>query len=324
MAQESIQNAARYVVSDTHHGSILPAAMQEMGRSVFLLNGAKVLGSVWANELSVTGPDVSVEESVFAKGAVTLKKPEKNDPAASVTFGSTFTTQDSLMMESGAGRTRFLSDIYAGKIKLRNSFILGNVYASNAVLENCIVIGGLYVNNRLTLHNSVISTFKAGSVEFGSNVYMLIPAAISDEPITIEHPVKAITFYQLLGENSNAVEQGIITLTQDDVFELEAASEEEKELIAQTYGASAGRYCISAAERILGAQRIAGHFKKNIDFFQHLALMGHIDPEKRLEEFDKPLEKLEIAIWKFLKNGENVPELEGYEYLQDLYTRFEN
>ena len=54
MQSDSIQDSTRYVVSDTHDGSVLPGTRIEMWRDVYLLSGANVVGGVWCGSLTVS------------------------------------------------------------------------------------------------------------------------------------------------------------------------------------------------------------------------------------------------------------------------------
>ena len=75
METDSIQDSTRYVVSDVHHGSILPGNRAEL--DVFILNNAEVKGAIWANDLTINGSNVLIEDSVYAKRTVLIKNEDK-------------------------------------------------------------------------------------------------------------------------------------------------------------------------------------------------------------------------------------------------------
>ena len=138
MQSDSIQDSTRYVISDTHHGSVLPGTRMEMWRDVYLLSGANVVGGVWCGSLTVSGGGVRVAESVYSHGPVAIQgeaegtaSPDSSTDrvSAPVTFGSCITTPDSILVGDVPFKVRVFSDIFTKQLNLSNAFVYGNIFA---------------------------------------------------------------------------------------------------------------------------------------------------------------------------------------------------
>jgi len=191
MQPDSIKDSTRYIVSTLHHGSILPGNRAEMWRSVFLESGANINGGIWGDNLTILGPDIFIDNSVFVRGYIQIKKNKKIiEKGKEVTFNSVVSTNDSIVIEDCDFRTRFTSDIYAKKINLNKAIVYGNLYCKSAQIKNSIVLGGIYCEGELRINNSIVFTFDADSVKIGKDVFLLSPYGISTKPIELEKRAK--------------------------------------------------------------------------------------------------------------------------------------
>jgi len=300
METDSVQDSTRYVVSGLHHGSILPGKRAEMWRNAYLLPGADVRGGVWCDELAIHGPDIKIAESVYARGRVSITDEDPKHPKnGNVTFESCVTTPDALMTSSAKFKTRFLSDLYVGRLNISNAIIYGNVFAKSAIIRDSIILGGVFCQGRLEVEDSLIGTFKTRSAVIGKNVSLLMPFALSHEHITLQHPVNVLTFYSLYKHRADAPEnERVIELGNDDVHRLYLPSSsagtqsEDQE--------SSDLFCLSVAERILDSDAFVDVFEYNCKMTEYLSLGKHFDTAAKGDLFDRPMEELEERLWETL------------------------
>lgn len=327
MINDSIQDSTRYVVKDIHHGSIMPATRAEMKRDVFLLPGADIRGGIWANDLNIEGPKINVEEAVYStnsikiKGSKDFKKGSKTKDLSLVTFRSSVSTADSIVVDKIDFKIRFMSDIYTHKINIKNSIVYGNIFSDSAIIDNSIVLGGVFCKDKLEISNSMVSTFRAKNVTLLENVYLFFPYAIADENIDLKEPIKAITFlnlYKDIKSKRKGMENfgGVIELDEDDIFSTKAGKvlgfdDEEKDV-----------KLLSAAERILDISKVKKHFRYNKEFLEKIALRSHYKDEEMLESIEKPLLELEERLWNILKT-KKVNTIKGTTQIEDLFERKE-
>jgi len=315
MKVDSIQDSTRYVVSEVHKGSIIPGNRAEMWRSIYLDKGANIIGGIWGGEMQISGGNVNISDSIYIRGAINIfnesKKKLKIDEI--IEFNSVVSTPESLSIESNAPRTRFNSDLYVGQLVLKNAVVYGNIYASNARLENCIVLGGIYCKKKLELTNTIVFVFKTKSLKLNHNIYMLSPYSISEEEFDIEYPVKALTFFDLLDNNSTG---GTISLDENDIFKVkysehEAEDDSEDNLPSKVY-------ILSIVERILNSSSIIEQFRKNKDLIEFLAFGNNL-----LEEFNEKFKDftkndLEESLWKLVDEGISSTDINGSDNFNNL------
>jgi len=322
MKIDSIQDSTRYVVEDIHKGSIMPGNRAEMWRNIYLDSGAKILGGIWGGEIQISGGNVYIEDSIYIRGSINIKNENKESSQKDeVEFGSVVVSPESLFMENNAPRTRFNSDIYIGQLSLNNAIIYGNIYASNASLENCIVLGGVYCRGKLEISNSIVFMFKTKTLRLNENVSLLAPYSISEEKFEIEHPVKALTFFNLLNDKNNN-SGGAISLDDDDIFrvkynEAEVDDEDNKEL-----NLPPNVYILSIVERILNSTKIIEQFRKNKELIEFLAFGNNM-----LEEFsdkfkDFTRKDLEKSLWDIIDKGISKEDLNGSSGFDELVNLF--
>jgi hypothetical protein len=293
MSGDSIQDSTRYVVSDVHHGSVLPGERREMERDVYLLPGADVRGGVWSNELSVSGPDVRVADSVYSQGSVTVQ-PDQDSTAvdAEVTFGGGLTTPDALLVEAADFKTRFLSDLYVERLNLTNTFVFGNVYAKGAVIRNSVVLGSIFCKGALELANSFVHTFQAHRAEIGENVSMFAPFALGRNEIALDAPVRALTFADIFQEDGDLSEDSgeVVHLDEEDIFEIQGATPDA----TAGDGAPATQWVLSMTERILDSSLVQEKLQHNKELLRRLSLSRHVETEG---QDTKKIQQLEEKLW---------------------------
>ncbi len=293
-----------------HHGSIIPGKRDEMWRDIFLDRGAKITGGLFGNSLTVLNPGVEVEKSVYVRNPIKISLKARNKEEM-VIFGSNVVSPDSMIVEGGGARARFSSDVYVNKANLENSIIYGNIYCSSAIIKNSIVLGGVYCKNRLAVENSILYTFDAGQLEPGENLSLLSPFGFSRSPFDLDHPVRALTFFNLR-EGSNELSYPV-TLDEDDVFELSVSSDDNQ--------SGEKRYLISIIERVLNTTEIIESFRKNKEIIEFFAMGSHLDKEymKQFREFQK--EDIEARLWKVIDQHIETPQEENGKDIKEVIER---
>ena len=213
MNTDAMRDSARVVVSGLRHDGILPGGKEEMWRDLHLLSGAHLKGAAWGNTLTVEGAPIEVDSAVYVRGAIKIKASSKEDADSGVVnFASTVTSPDSIAIEDNPFRVRFMSSVYTGVAGLNNCIVYGNLYARRCTLRNSIVLGGVYCQGPLQIENSLVSTFKAKRVTIGHGVTLLLPAAIAEESMHLDHPVRALPFFDLSGasQETSSARGGVV------------------------------------------------------------------------------------------------------------------
>jgi hypothetical protein len=272
MNTDAMRDSARVVVSGLRHDGILPGGKEEMWRDLHLLSGAHLKGAAWGNTLTVEGAPIEVDSAVYVRGAIKIKASSKEDADSGVVnFASTVTSPDSIAIEDNPFRVRFMSSVYTGVAGLNNCIVYGNLYARRCTLRNSIVLGGVYCQGPLQIENSLVSTFKAKRVTIGPGVTLLLPAAMAEESMHLEHPVRALPFFDLSGasQETSSARGGVVWMDQRDVY---AAG---GDLAGD--GSSRSWHVLSIFERILDASRSLQLSRRNQRFLECLALGRHLD-----------------------------------------------
>ncbi|MBN4064880.1 hypothetical protein JYU04_04000 [Dehalococcoides mccartyi] len=266
MTIDSIQDSTRYIVKKgKHRGAVLPGNRMEMSRAVFIETGAEIEGGVWAGTLEVTGSDVSISESVYCEKEITVKAGKTgNRKKPAIEFKSTVTTSDSIVVTSQGGRTRFRSDIYAGRVNLKNCVVYGNVFADSAIIEDCVILGGVFCRDLLRVRSSIISAFESNITHLGKQVGVLVPFGISREALSIDQPIRVLTFQSLFDDQ---IEFGSSYLDQDDVYSMNIVGES---------GDSRTVQCLSLAERIFDTSKLIEVLSSNANTIREIVLEENI------------------------------------------------
>ena len=320
MTSDSVQDSTRYVVSDVHQGSIMPGRRAEMWRDVFLQSGADIRGAIWCGSLSITGPDVQVAQSVYCRGAATVDGVPGEDGAnGTVTFGSCFTSPDSLVVGNVPFKVRFLSDIYSNQINISNSFVYGNVFANSAIIRDSVVLGGIFCQESVTVERSFVSTFQADTVHLGEGTSMFFPYGIAREEITLAEAVRVFTFYSLYKQLAGNGERGeTVHLDENDVVVLTVPGEQME---GQADERQAQVYCLSMTERILDSVPVYEHLSYNREFLQQLALGSNLEPSAKGALFDHPLGELEKELWELATVDQTEARRQRGTSINELFER---
>ncbi len=312
---DSIQDSTRYVVSGMHRGSILPGTRLEMGRDVYLDSGADVRGGIWCGSLSVSGAEVNVAESVYCLGSARIGPSEVEIGEGVVTFGSCISASESLSIQPGTSKVRFLSDIYTGQVNISNAFVYGNIFADRAVIRDSIVLGGVYCENSLTVERSLISTFSAGRAVVGEGTGLFFTYAVADENIDLQAPVRVLTFYTLYMQTEDAGD--VVLLDDEDLVTISVDGDPNS---AQGVGGQQ-IHCLSVMERVLDSEPLGKHILFNKKFIECLALHNSMVPDARPPYFEGPLEDLEAALWDVLSGGDASAGRRAGGSIQELFNR---
>jgi hypothetical protein len=270
---DSLEDSTRVVVGESRHGGVLPGSRAEMWRDVFLLPGADVRGPVFGNAVSAEGPDVCVRESVYARGPVRVTPAEKpGRSGADVSFEGCVTTPDAVQVAPAAFRTRFRANVYAGTIHLDNAIVYGNIYARSAVIRNSVILGGAFIAGRLTLSDSIVSTFHARAARLDGTVSLLFPVALSDDPIQLAGQLRVLSFFGLDPESRGEAgkESGVVPIDADDIYRVESRLADD-ELRAF--------HMISVDPRILDTQPLMRSLRANRRAIEGLSMLGHLSED---------------------------------------------
>ncbi|MGD2113717.1 MAG: polymer-forming cytoskeletal protein [Acidobacteriota bacterium] len=313
MTDDSIQDSTRYVISGHHKGAVLPGVRSEMRRDVFLRPGAEVHGGLFARDLTVSGAPVTVAGSVYARGSVTLGA-EDDDAVEgeAVTFEGVVAASHSLV--AGDDRTselRFLGDLFSDRIKLQDATVRGNVYAKNAILENCVVLGGVFCSGTLTLENCLVSTFRAARAELASEVLLLLPFALSVEPLELDFPVKILSFgslEKLVKGRAKTWRDSVVFADGTDVIRVSDPA-------APTAGEGDGPgdlHVLSLGSRILDLDGAKEKIEENRRILEMISLGDHLAPSAKEEFEGGELQKIETALRGLLSRApkkEKIPKV---------------
>lgn len=315
MSSDSIQDSTRYLVKEEHYGSIMPGNRAEILRNIYLKSGAKVRGGIYGNEINITGNDITIEGAVYCKSNLQFNA-IKNDSKNDVIFQSTVVCPGTILVPSNNNKIRFLSDIYSGKINLKNSIVYGNVYATSATLENTIILGGIYCKNELKLKDSIVFTFRANQCFINEHVSMLSPFGFA-ENISLKTAVNVLMFKSLFNIDGEIQNSGKLMLDETDIYEIEL---EKKDKTDDSEGKKI--QVLSVAERLLNTSEIIKYFKQNKKFIEFLSLNSHLSEEDKQSFTAKNKEELEVEMWKIIDKKSEFEELTGAKSIVDMFLQF--
>ena len=314
MNADSIQDSTRYVVNTLHRGGILPGNRMEMGRDVYLDSGADVRGGVWCGSLAVSGPNVNVTDAVYCLKSARIEAEDAVETDGEVTFGSCFTSSESLVIQEGSPMVRFMSDIYTSQLNISNAFVYGNVFANRAVIRDSIVLGCVFSQSNLDIERSLVSTFSTDRAKIGEGTGLLFPYAVANKDIDLQAPVRALTFYSLYGSEREQAEGELVLLDEDDIIAVTVEDDENQE-------AERRIYCLSMMERILDSEQLVEHLKLNKKFIECLSLQGNLTANARPQYLEATLQSLESALWDVLRGDQTSSEQRANVSIRELMTR---
>jgi len=174
-------NDNKIVLNQVHvESDILPSQAKELGRDVSVEGDTVISGAVYAKNLFINAGDFEVHGAVFSHGEIHLKA----DLAGVLEFRKAVGCAGSVVGLLTKTRSRFLGDLSAKKVTLKNAFVSGSIMAEEIDLDNCVVMGGTFATKKLALKNVVTGTFHAPEVLLAERIFLLFPAAFAVEPIT--------------------------------------------------------------------------------------------------------------------------------------------
>jgi len=314
MSTDSIQDSTRYLVKEEHIGSIMPGNRAEMHRDIYLQSGALIKGGIYGNKLSINGGNITVEGSTYCKSNIKFNFPGNINK--DVVFQSTVVCPGTILIPPFNGKIRFLSDVYSGKINLKNCIVYGNVYATSATLEDSIILGGIYCKNQLKLKNSIVFTFRSNHSLIDDHVSILSPFGFSEQ-ISMNSNVNVLSFKSLFNSNETIQSSGKLKLDETDIYEIELEKKDESD-------GSAGKkiQILSVAERLLNTSEIIEHFKQNKKFIVFLSLNSHLIDEDKESFITNNKEELENGLWQIIEDKSDFKELVGAKSIEEMFNEY--
>jgi cytoskeletal protein CcmA (bactofilin family) len=175
-------------------GPILPSKKSELLREISLRNNFNIQGAVYAHNLVAEGSGI-VDGPLLVKREIMLTPPmdykELMNYNEHMIFRRGIHAGRSILVEingpkksSPARDIRYSplivrGDISSGLVKLENAIILGNIHCDSAFIKNSIILGSPFVAGKLTIENSSMLSFNAGSVEIMGHNTLLVPYGIA-------------------------------------------------------------------------------------------------------------------------------------------------
>lgn len=315
MSTDSIQDSTRYLVGEEHFGNIMPGNRAEMLRNVYLQSGAKVRGGIYGNEISVNGSDITIDGTVYCKNNLQFNTAQKGKNK-DVVFQSTVVCPGTMLVPANSCKIRFLSDVYSGKINLKNCIVYGNVYATSATLEDTIILGGIYCKNQLKLKNSIVFTFRSNHCLIEDHVSILSPFGFAEQ-ISLNSNVNVLSFKSLFNNNEANQSSGKLKLDETDIYDIEL---EKKDKTDNREGKKL--QVLSVAERLLNTTEIIRHFKQNKKFIEFLSLNSHLSEEDKQSFIANNKEELEVELWRIIEEKSEFDELVGAKSIEEMFGEF--
>ena len=180
---ESVETSKRVVVDGRWDGNVVPGRIDEMGRDVFVREGAEVTGCVYGMNVRLDGP-CAVERAVYASRELVLA-PRNGD----IWIHSSLGSRDLIHVEPGAHRALVEGDVSANNIHLQNAVVRGNVLGDEIRLEGCTVLGVVQASSVAELSATTCLTVDAPDLKFSAGCGLLLPYARAQQRMEIEEPV---------------------------------------------------------------------------------------------------------------------------------------
>lgn len=150
--------------------SIVPENRKQLNRKVHLHNEVHLEGSIWCNQLTLEGSNITITKSVHAEDFIELT----SDSEGSIIMNGIVSAKNNIQIAPQRTNIYVIGAVTAEKVILKNAFIVGNVYCSEAIIENSVVLGKIKSQD-LKIKNSIVSTTASNSVEIQENIGMLFP-----------------------------------------------------------------------------------------------------------------------------------------------------
>lgn len=294
---DHIEDYSRYVITGDFAGNALPGKIQQLDRTTYIEANAHVKGSILGGDIIFMGSPFHVEQSILSRRDIRIQSLEGRG-----VLGSGVLAKGSIVVEKEAdfeqGVLAIYGDVHAESVNLTNTIVLGNIFTKKAMLRNSFVMGFVHAERRLAINDTVIGTYNAGSIEFGQNVKLLYPYALSCEKPKFHHSdIKCMTFMNLqnyiFNDKEEIKKEDVFSLSEDDLLKapvkktlIESGKEETIDI---------SMYTIGPGERILDAKRCNDSIKSNSKLLQYFVLRNSIDMREFPEHqsFMKNLPKVE-------------------------------
>lgn len=318
MTADRVEDSTRVVVDERHRGGVVPGSREEMWRDVYLVSGAAIGGPVWADRLQVEGPDIEVNESVYARSGIRVDRDTDTvaRPEMEVTFASSVTTPESLTVRDTGFRTRIRSNVYAGTVHLERCVVYGNIYADRAIVRDSLVLGGVYSDGELKAEQSVLATFDVRAAQIGNEVSLLFPVAVTTESPELAGPVRVLCFCDL-GQLMDGVDElggSAVKLDRDDIHRIELPDRSDADSRETVYALSLNR-------RLLDLHELEDILRTNRKVLEELALLDHL-PEARQDELDEErITRMEDTLLSLAVGASELSELEGAAGVEEVAER---
>jgi len=294
---DHIEDYSRYVITGEFAGNALPGKIQQLDRTTYVEANAHIKGSILGGDIIFMGSPFHVEQSILSRRDIKVQSLEGRG-----VLGSGVLAKGSIIVEKEAdfeqGLLAIYGDVHAESVNLTNTVVLGNIFTKKARLRNSFIMGFVHAERRLAINDTVIGTYNAGSIEFGQNVKLIYPYALSCDKPKFDHAdIKCMTFMNLqdyiFSEKEDIKMDDVFSLSEDDLLKapakktlIESGKEKTKDISV---------YTIGPGERILDAKRCNDSIRSNSKLLQYLVLRNSIDirehPEH--ESFMKNLPKVE-------------------------------
>jgi len=180
---ESVENAKRVVVDGRWDGNVIPGRIDEMGREVYVREGAEVSGCVYGFNVRLEGPCV-VQKAVYASREIVLS-PQNGD----IWIHSSLGSKELVQVEPSPHRVLIEGDVNGANIHLQNSVVRGNVLGDEVRLEGCVVLGIIQAGRVAELQATTSLTVDAPQLHFGPGCGLLLPYARATQQVDITEPV---------------------------------------------------------------------------------------------------------------------------------------
>lgn len=175
-------NDNRILLKDNYVRSpILPQVAGELDRDIVIQGECIIDGAVFARNLEIQQGPCRTKSAVFAHSELHVNSDARGD----LLFEKAVGAAGSIVSLAPGCRLRFLSDLTAKEVRLRNAYVSGSIFADTVALEDCVVLGGVFGTNAVELNNCIVGTFNAPAVRASRIVYLLFPSAFSVEMINM-------------------------------------------------------------------------------------------------------------------------------------------
>ena len=238
--------------------SILPQSSKELLRNVKIQGNSVLEGSVYGNNITIDGGNITFEGAVFANTELHIDT-AITDP---IIFRKAVASGESIVALITSGRLIMGSDVNAPSIRLKNCYVGGSIFGSEVYIENCVVLGGVFATKSAVISNCICGTFNAPSVEMAGVNYILYPAGFSVEPLTY---LPQTELYNLSLAHLGALFKGEAEAPNTGKIKLNLESDSQRTVLIDEDDATTTVNSYSVSGRVLAAdildfEKLENHF----------------------------------------------------------------